>query len=556
MDHGATTLQGSLRWCIEELNAGKLVAAEESRARIHFNIRSEDGAVGGRVTIKLKARLPDVQRTATIDGTTQPDPSGGEGTDVLMWTPAVVLDGTEAGGGSGIGVVAPDVVLKGLTIQRFERNGVFIAGARTRVVGVHLQENGVVGIGLDETAVGSVIGDPTTGGPQGRVVVVGNPAEGIYTAAPHTQIANVYVGVEADGQTFNGNGASGINLLETAAGSTIGDADVGADGLVVVSGNQAYGIKCKAPHVTIVNTYVGVAADGMTPVPNAGEGILVIAAAVHASIGVPSTDPGSTLNNHQHSLVVVSGNSNSGILTQVADNTLGRVYIGVAADGVTPVPNRAVGLALNAFDTATPTTTIQIGPGAIISGNHGPGIYVIMELKSPTTIIIDGCLIGLIDPSGTTFNTALADGTNLNSIASQLTAVGNFKHGIELAAQTGDVFPITITHTLIGGNFLDGIDPPTSKTAENLHYTSTNYPNTIPLLGNDRADHVCERCRCTSITTATTVTTIIANTSTNTNSPPSWLINWPPTARTRLEISYRRASLPVETRTTQTRLGR
>jgi len=96
-----------------------------------------------------------------------------------------------------------------------------------------------------------------------------------------------------------------------------------------------------------------------------------------------------------------------------------------------------------------------------------------------------------------------ASATALQTIAHQLTAVGNFKHGIELSRSVGDM-PITIRNTLIGGNFRTGISPPTSTTVDSLNATSTNYPSTVPLLGNDRAGHVCQRCACTTVTAPTT----------------------------------------------------
>ena len=526
----------TLRRCIEELNAAQLVAEEGSRARIHFNIRSADGADAGRAIIKLNAALPNVMKTVTIDGTTQPYPSDGGGT-ALAWTPAVVLDGTNAkrvklddNGNkvralavNGIQVGAPDVVIKGLTVQQFSGEGFISFGARTRMVGMHVRGNGGHGIYVHESAVGSVIGDSTTGGSQGRVVVVDHPNDGIVIAAPNTRIANVYVGVEADGKTANEND-SGINVKEPAVGFRIGDANAGVDGLVVVSGSGTYGIHSFASNGTIVNTYVGVAADGTTAVPNFADGIFFGEISTHTSVGVPSTDPGNTIN-QQHSRVVVSGNGRDGISVRAAHTTLGRVYIGVAADGVTPVPNRARGIFLNAPTTATSNSTIKIGPGAIISGNHDSGILVQMRIFSPTTIIIDGCLIGLVDPSGTAFNTALAEGINPNSISTQLAAVGNFESGVKVELAVGDVYPITITRTLIGGNLLHGINPPTSTTANHLDNTSTIYPNTTPLLGNDRADHVCQRCRCAPITSSAVNPTSFANTRINNPPPPSWKID-------------------------------
>jgi hypothetical protein len=504
--------KGSLRWCIDRLNAGQLVSADGSRARIHFNMRG---------TIKLKAKLPDISETVTIDGTSFPDTSAGDGTAALEWMPAVVLDGADAGFVSCLRVRAKDVVIKGLSIQKFERNGVHSLGARMRVIGVHINGAGQMGILLDKTAEDSVVGDPTAG-PRGRVVVGGNTKAGMFTYAPNTRIANVYIGLQADGKTANSNSGDGVQLAISAVGSRIGDADAGADGLVVLSGNRIYGVRCFAPHVTIVNTYAGVGADGLALVANGASGVYIEPSATNALVGVPTVDP-SSIFNQQHSLVVVSGNIEGGIACHAEDATFGRIYVGIAADGITPAPNLFYGIDLNAQDAAFPTSSIQIGPGAIISGNYGSGILVSMRLHSSNTIIVEGCLIGLVDPTSTAFNAALKGGTNLNALAPQLDAAGNFNHGIELTPVSGADYAITIKHTLIGGNFLTGIDPATRPTAEYLHYTSTNYPRTTPLIGNDRADHVCERCKCTSVDdsflTSTTTAATSPTTTDNTSAP-------------------------------------
>jgi len=192
------SVNGSLRWCIEQLNARNLMVVDGSRARIHFDMQRADNTGGGTMTIRLNFPLPDIKSTVTIDGTTQPYPTQWVDTDRLVWMPLVVLDGTDTGVADGILVRAPDVVLKGLTIQRFEREGVVGKGKRMRLVGVHVHDNGGSGISLRETAVGSVVGDPSAG-KRGRVVTVGNAGNGIVVFAPATQIANVYSGIDADG---------------------------------------------------------------------------------------------------------------------------------------------------------------------------------------------------------------------------------------------------------------------------------------------------------------------------------------------------------------------
>ena len=91
--------------------------------------------------INLIAPLPDINRTVTIDGTTQPAAGAAYHPAAAMWAPSIVLNGQGASKANGIAILAPDVVIKGLTIQRFQLDGVFSRGARTRIVGVHTHGN-------------------------------------------------------------------------------------------------------------------------------------------------------------------------------------------------------------------------------------------------------------------------------------------------------------------------------------------------------------------------------------------------------------------------------
>ena len=96
--------QGSLRWAIQQVNAGT------SPATIQFNIPGS-----GVEKIVLKSALPAITNQVVIDGTTQHDFSG----------PLLIqLDGSQAGSNtSGLVLAAGGSVVRGLVISGFLAQG-------------------------------------------------------------------------------------------------------------------------------------------------------------------------------------------------------------------------------------------------------------------------------------------------------------------------------------------------------------------------------------------------------------------------------------------------
>lgn len=216
----------------------------------------------------------------------------------------------------------------------------------------------------------------------------------------------------------------------------------------------------------------------------------------HVHLGVlPENENNVTAVGRAHARVVVSGNAGSGIVCLALSVTIGHAYIGVGADGVSPVPNQENGLELNA-QTLTQQNRLRVGPGAVISGNHRSGIVISAISHYAGNIVVDGCLIGLVDES----EMAAKDGVQSASTVAlprQVYAVGNLERGVTLPPRLTGAHPVTIKNTLIGGNLLEGIFPANSQSAQRLDASSRNYPKTTPLLGNDRANQVCQRCMCT-----------------------------------------------------------
>ena len=190
---------------------------------INFNIPG-----GGVQTIKPLSMLPTITEAVTIDATTQPGYDG---------TPIIEIDGEEAAnnadgsGASGIVIFAPNVTVRGLVINRFQGTGIFDTGY---LDGLPSNYSDI----YYDTIVGNYIGTDPTGlvaEPNGNGIFLGGIGGGFFQVGGTTA---------ADRNVISGNSGEGI---------------------LIVVGND----------FDIEGNYIGVGADGTTPLGNGADGILV-----------------------------------------------------------------------------------------------------------------------------------------------------------------------------------------------------------------------------------------------------------------------------------------
>ena len=127
---------------------------------------------------------------------------------------------------------------------------------------------------------------------------------------------------------------------------------VGANSVTVVSGNVLSGIDVHGLGARVVNTRVGVALDGLAPVPNQIKGIYVASDAHNCTIGAPGAG----------SLNIVGGNVNVGVSIHGSSVRVLNTFVGVGVDGYAA---RAVQFHPNGgqFDFARPPArTPHVGP--------------------------------------------------------------------------------------------------------------------------------------------------------------------------------------------------
>jgi hypothetical protein len=192
-------------------------------------------------TITPLAPLPDITDTVIINGTLQPGFAG---------TPIIELNGISAGAANGLTINAASSVIRGLVINRFNGNGIVVAGNTNIIEGNYIGTTvtgvGAVGNSLDGiliTGAANIIGGTTA---SARNVISSN-RNGIQVSgvsATGNQIRGNFIGTDSSGNNglgnsqngviFNGAGNNSVGSTVLTTGNTI--AFNGANGVVVVSG--------------------------------------------------------------------------------------------------------------------------------------------------------------------------------------------------------------------------------------------------------------------------------------------------------------------------------
>ncbi len=304
-------------------------------------------------TISPTSPLPPITEPLAIDAYSQPGASANTlavGSDAVI---LIELDGSSAGGGAN-GLDFSDFdsdgsVVQGLAINGFDGSGV-VAGPGTQVRGNFIGTN-VAGTAAVPNGTGITANSPaspaaTIGGtaPSDRNVISGNDVRGIYVIADTgdlvgTTILGNYIGTDADGTTAVPNVGEGIwlgNSVSLVSGTVIGD---GTDaGRNVVSGNGGEGIALwtNSPNTTIRGNYIGVGADGATPLGNALSacgmcfgGLVIRNSTSNNTIGGNLPGDGNVIANNPTGIVAFSGVNNRVVGNSIYDN-LGRgLEIGV-----------------------------------------------------------------------------------------------------------------------------------------------------------------------------------------------------------------------------------
>lgn len=433
---------------------------------------------GGVQTIQPTSLLPFGSDPVIIDGLTQP------GASCASWPPTLLIeiDGTNAGvDAEGLGVVGGSTV-RGLVINRYAFDAISLLPPGGSTVECNFLGTNPSGTAAYVNGGDAVIAYPgstdnTIGGtsPSSRNLIGGFNA-GINLNGSDNQVWGNYIGTDVTGTSalsnsvgvllfgsgnqiggtdhdpgvcnracnlISGNVSSGIRTSSAFGGGngntvegnfigtditgilplgglfgvslagtedTIGGAAAGAGN--VISANSRFGIRVESSTTgptTIQGNYIGTTATGNAAVGNGEAGI--------------STEVG----NARIEDNVVSGNEGVGVdIRDVAGANIVVVgnYIGLGADGQTPVPNAFSNAILDGTGIRLEDTSgVQIGgsaagDGNVISNNEGGGISL---LEACTGNTIQGNKIGT-DAGGTLDRGNAFYGINLGGLMASSTA--------------------------------------------------------------------------------------------------------------------------------------
>jgi len=236
-------------------------------------------------------------------------------------SPVVEIDGTNAGSGASGLTIERSSVVQGLSIINFDGNGITIRNASSS-----------------------------------------------------STIQNNWIGVDADGNAA-GNIGTGIKITENATGNLIGPNNV-------ISANSGRGIfvgLSGADDNTISGNRIGVGPDGLSPMGNASEGILVNAVD-NTTIGGTSPSERNVIGDNERGGITVTGGA--------ASTTITGNYVGVGSDGSTNVGNGSSGPGIEVSGDASGAAVggTAGGAGNVISANDSDGVQITGSNTTGTTV--------------------------------------------------------------------------------------------------------------------------------------------------------------------------
>ena len=363
----------------------------------------------------------------------------------------MMVGGTNAGAGNVIsGNGSAGILLDGVSNNVVQGNYIGLNAAGTAAV-----PNADSGIYAVAGASSNFIGGTVTGA---RNVISGNTNDGIYISDPGTGnlvVQGNYLGTDPHGTSAIGNGLSGIGIWSNALNVLIGGTNARAPNLI--SGNGA-GISVGGPGtggVQIYGNYVGVASNGITVLPNTGDGIYLEQGAQDVNVGGVFAGQGN----------LISGNGGDGVHlygSGTCYNAVAGNYIGVAPNGASALPNLDAGVYIEDGPQSNSIGGILPGTRNLISGNVGDGIQFYGSGTSDNTV--QGNYIGTtktgLSPLGNGgVGVSFRFGANGNTLGGTVVAAGNL-----LCASTNQgIFINFASNEIVQGNYIgvgaDGATP-------------------------------------------------------------------------------------------------
>ena len=365
------TGSGSLRQAIEDANATPSVIDT-----ISFNISGP-----GSYTINLSSVLPTITDTGlTLDGTTQSGANCGTSTNsnggISDRILNIGINGPTGGTPSAdtLSITASNVTVKGVAIVGGRDDILRLTGADGFTLlcshigvgkdGISAVSSGGRGVFVDNSDNVS-IGDGTLAGLN---VISANTEDGLYVLNSNAISVNRnFFGLAIDGTTERNNGGMGLELDATINAFVSGN---------VSSANTQSGFSVfsntLSSSAVFVGNYAGTNAAGTSARANGQTGITLTGLGTTASIG-----DGTLIGTN-----IFAGNTFTGIsINTGATATVRGNYIGVGANGTTPIGNGASGIFVQ-------------GTGIIGGANNGSGNIIANSATNGVTVTGTASIVG------------------------------------------------------------------------------------------------------------------------------------------------------------------
>ncbi len=382
---------------------------------IGLNIYNFTGGAG--IHIQTNGNLVTGNFLGTDVNGTAAGPGNGEGVVIDSTASNNTIGGTGAGAGNvisgnsvdgiDIGSFSPTLSSANGNLVQGNKIGTNAAGTAelTNAAGTTEMGNGSAGVrfvdGISNTVENNVIS--------------GNVNEGIFfhgnDGASDEMVLGNLVGTNAAGTAPIGNGLSGITLQQSAA-NTIGGNVISGNGVGPFGGN---GITLAGADDNLIQAnLIGTDASGTRALPNISDGVFV-SGSIISNVFVSSSNNtiGGTTDNDRN---VISGNGNDGVemTSGESNNTVLGNFIGVGADGTTPLGNVLDGVSIASGATSNTIGGTAVGAGNVISGNGNDGVEMISGESNNAVL---GNYIG-VGADGTTPLGNVLDGISLNNASS------------------------------------------------------------------------------------------------------------------------------------------
>jgi CSLREA domain-containing protein len=414
-------------------------------------------AIGSGVqTITLQSDLPTITDPVVIDGTTQPGFSG---------RPIIELNGNNLSNAlrPGLFIRGGNSVVRGLVLNRFHFEAIFIdTNGGNRIEGNYIGTD-VTGNTALPNAGGIILNSSNNVigglGATKRNLISGNSGYGVEVQVAGV-IGNVfqnnYIGVSFDGTSALPNGSDGISL--SVRDSTIGGTAPGAGN--VISGNGRNGMWLSSNNL-VQGNFVGTNAQGTAAIPNRLVGI--------ETSGSNNMIGGTT----PEARNVISGNTEAGVnldQTSASGNVVQGNYIGVGADGVTPIPNSRMS------GNTVGGVSIKSGKNNVIGGTAA-GAGNIIAFNGEALSGTPGVAILSLDSDSATGNVVRGNSIFANSgVGITIGAPVNDAGDGDTGANNKQNYPVLTSATSAGGGTnVKGLLNSTSNTQFNLDF----YANSV-----------------------------------------------------------------------------